>query len=120
MKTTMLDYYTAKIYELSGQPKFRGCGSKRKYNPYFDFARFELLFFLERIADFSGKKKAVRIARTFCNIMKDEEKAKKMFVVCPMSEKQAYVLADFALDNEIGLLGYIEITMDYDKELWPK
>ena len=59
------EYMTAKIYSLSGQPKFRGTGAKREYNTFFDYARIELLHFLDQVANLRSKKKAVVIARTF-------------------------------------------------------
>ena len=107
---TKLEYYTAKIYALSGQPKFRGTGTKREYNTFYDFARIELLHFLEKVSDLRSKKKAIMIARTFRKMMNDEEESKKSWVVCPISKKQAYVLAEIALDYGIRLSDYIEIT----------
>jgi hypothetical protein len=107
---TKLEYYTAKIYALSGQPKFRGSGTKREYNTFYDFARIELLHFLEEVSDLRSKKKAVMIARTFRKMMNDEEEAKKAWVVCPISKKQAFVLAEIAINNGIRLSDYLEIT----------
>ena len=107
---TKLEYYTAKIYALSGQPKFRGSGTKREYNTFYDFARIELLHFLEEVSDLRSKKKAVMIARTFRKMMNDEEEAKKTWVVCPISKKQAFVLAEIAINNGIRLSDYLEIT----------
>jgi hypothetical protein len=105
-----MEYYTAKIYALSGQPKFRGSGTKREYNTFYDFARIELLHFLEEVSDLRSKKKAVMIARTFRKMMNDEEEAKKAWVVCPISKKQAFVLAEIAINNGIRLSDYLEIT----------
>ena len=107
---TKLEYYTAKIYALSGQPKFRGSGTKREYNTFYDFARIELLHFLEEVSDLRSKKKAVMIARTFRKMMNDEEEAKKTWVVCPISKKQAFILAEIAINNGIRLSDYLEIT----------
>ena len=72
------DYIPANIYSLSGQPKFRGTGAKREYNTFFDYARIELLHFLDQVANLRSKKKAVVIARTFRKMMSDEEEAKKL------------------------------------------
>ena len=112
----MVEYYAAKIYSLSGQPKFRGTGTKREYNTYFDYARIELLYFLEQIANLRSKKKAVIIARTFRKMMSDEEEAKKMWVVCPISKKQAFVLAQIAIANNISLLSYPQIPNQEEDE----
>ena len=82
---TKLEYYTAKIYALSGQPKFRGSGTKREYNTFYDFARIELLHFLEEVSDLRSKKKAVMIARTFRKMMNNEEEAKQFIAHCNLS-----------------------------------
>ena len=73
------EYMTAKIYSLSGQPKFRGTGAKREYNTFFDYARIELLHFLDQVANLRSNKKAVIIARTFRKMMSDEEEEKKKY-----------------------------------------
>ena len=107
---TKLEYYAAKIYALSGQPKFRGNGTNREYNTFFDYARVELLYFLDHISNLQSKKKSVVIARNFCKMMSDEKWAKESWMVCPISKKQAYVLAEIAIANNIQLLSYIEIS----------
>jgi hypothetical protein len=111
-----LEYYTAKIYALSGQPKFRGAGTKREYNTFYDYARIELFHFLDQVSNLRSKKKAVMIARTFRKMMDDEEEAKKMWIVCPISKRQAFVLAGVAIENEIPLLSYLEINQEYEEE----
>lgn len=110
------EYMTAKIYSLSGQPKFRGTGAKREYNTFFDYARIELLHFLDQVANLRSKKKAVVIARTFRKMMSDEEEAKKMWVVCPISKKQAFVLAQIAIENNISLLSCPQICNQEEDE----
>jgi hypothetical protein len=115
---TELEYYSAKIYALSGQPKFRGTGTKREYNTFYDYARVELLHFLDEVACIRSKKKSVVIARTFRKMMNDEEEVKKSWVVCPISKKQAYVLAEIAIEYGIQILSYIDIMKkeEYDEE----
>ena len=111
-----LEYYSAKIYALSGQPKFRGTGTKRVYNTFYDYARIELFHFLDQVSNLRSKKKPVIIARTFRKMMDDEEESKKTWIVCPISKKQAFVLAEVAIENEIPLLSYLEINQEYEEE----
>lgn len=113
---TITEYYSAKIYALSGQPRFRGTGTKREYNTFFDYARVELLHFLDEISNLRSKKKPVIIARTFRKMMNDEEEMKKSWVVCPISKKQSYVLAQIAVENGIQLLSYIDIINQEENE----
>ena len=107
---TTIYYYSAKIYALSGQPKFRGAGKNRVYNTFFDYARMELYFFLDSLSNIrDARKKGVRIARTFRKMMDEADYEKKTWIVCPISPKQAYVLANLAIENDIPLLSYPEI-----------
>lgn len=114
---TTLDYYTAKIFALSGQPKFRGTGTKRTYNSYYDYARIELYYFLDKLSNIrDARTKGVRIARTFRKMMNDEEFAKNTWIVCPISPKQSYVLAKLAVENNIPLLNYIELEENEEED----
>lgn len=111
------DYYTAKIYGLSGQPKFRGSGAKREYNSYYDYARVELLYFLDQLASIpNSRKHAVIIAKKFRKMMRDEEEVKKMWLVCPISKRQAYVMAEIAVEYDIDFLSYPEIMEEQEEE----
>ena len=49
-------------------------------------------------------------------MMNDEEEMKKSWVVCPISKKQSYVLAQIAVENGIQLLSYIDIINQEENE----
>lgn len=109
-----MQYLMAKIYAVSGQPKYREGGD---YNYYFYYAAIELQTFLTEIDKYyrdDVSNFGVFVARVCLDFMKNKQRRrKKNPVVCPMSAKQAYAIAIAAARVGINFRDFPDIQREY-------
>lgn len=109
-----IEYMAAKIYALSSQLHFHAGHT----HPFYDYARIELTYIINAIAEKPARKKGVVIARGIRHRMeneKDENLATKTFVDC-ISQAQAYRLAQAAWHYGIELKTAFELENEEEED----
>ena len=105
-----IDYLSARIFALASQLHFfRG-----KTHPYYEYAYREFYYFVNEVASCPAYHIGVKIARSIrrrMNEYTETEKSVKNFV-CLISEKQAFRMAQVAIEKQIELKSAIELTWE--------
>ena len=107
----------AKLLALAFQRRFYGNGDR---HPFYDCAVTELTYYLDAVSDLHGNRLGQKIARNFRKFLNEEpeEKRERKTYVLPLSQNQAYRIAEEIIKNDIPILTAYEIECQQDDEVY--
>ena len=111
------EYMQAKLLALAFQRRFYGNGDR---HPFYDCAVTELTYYLDAVSDLHGNRLGQKIARNsrkFLNEEPEEKRERKTYVL-PLSQNQAYRIAEEIIKNDIPILTAYEIECQQDDEVY--
>ena len=93
------EYMQAKLLALAFQRRFYGNGDR---HPFYDCAVTELTYYLDAVSDLHGNRLGQKIARNFRKFLNEEpeEKRERKTYVLPLSQNQAYRIAEEIIKND--------------------